>query len=106
MNDTGPFFIRLADRNDLEQMMTLLAEATAWLSTKDTDQWQGGEDRNPRVATDIEHDLVWVVEHRDHDRWPSRPGPIIASITIDERADDDFWDADSDDIDNALYCHR
>jgi GNAT superfamily N-acetyltransferase len=99
------FVIRLADRDDLDQIMELLAEATAWLQTKGTDQWQGGQDRRPRVSRDVEHDLVWVVERRSQRDWPSRPAAVIASITIDERADPDFW-TEADQVEKALYCHR
>jgi len=89
--------IRTAGAGDIEMIMALLDESIAWLDALGLDQWQGERGRQRRhVKTDLAEETVFVVE---------RMGRVVATITIDEFADADFW-REEDDIHDALYVHR
>lgn len=77
--------------------MSLLDEAIAWLAGIGLDQWQGNRERQRRhVLTDVDAGTLYVVE---------RAGRSVATITVDELADTDFWYHDDEPLD-ALYVHR
>ena len=89
--------IRAADFGDLEQIHDLLDEAISWLKTLRLDQWQGDRERQRlHLETDIAAETVFVVEQQ---------AQVIATITLDEIADRDYW-RDEDDVADALYVHR
>lgn len=90
--------IRRAQPEDLGAVAQLLTEAAAWLAELGTDQWQEPVTgrRRDRIAAGIDAGDVWVVD---------RAGEIVATITIDERADPEFWQP-ADDPGSALYAHR
>lgn len=95
MSHTFP--VRLARTPDLPQVVALIHEAAAWLAARGLDQWQGDEDRRrSQVHADIVAGGVWVVEDG---------GTVIATITLDEWADSDFWHH-SEHVHDALYAHR
>ncbi|WP_433032441.1 GNAT family N-acetyltransferase [Actinomycetospora sp. CA-053990] len=88
--------VRSAGPDDLHAVLNLFREATAWLASKNVDQWQW-EPRVEQVRGDIEDGNVFVGEDED--------GRIIATVTVDTFADADFWGPE-DDPDSALYVHR
>lgn len=88
--------IRSATPNDLDATVELFRDASRWLASKGSDQWQ----RPPRIAQirhDIEHGNVFVVEDED--------GTTVGTFTVDTFADPTFWTAE-DDPTSALYIHR
>ena len=94
---TQCFTLRRAVCGDEPQIMALIREAAGWLATLGTDQWQGLEDRRrSRVLMDIDAGAVWLVEDGD---------AVVATITVDEWADADFW-CHTDRVRDALYAHR
>lgn len=97
MTSVGAYLIRTAGPNDVEAIMCLLEEATHWLHDRGLDQWQTGRERRERfVRFDISVGTVAVVE---------RDGVIVATITVDDMADADFWKK-QDMVHTALYLHR
>jgi ribosomal protein S18 acetylase RimI-like enzyme len=91
------YTIRRAVAADVEPIMALLDEAIAWLGELGLDQWQDNRERQrTHVLTDLSADTVYVVE---------REGRVVATITLDEFADADFWCVD-DKPAAALYVHR
>lgn len=91
------FPVRRARPADLDAIMELIAAAAAWLATRGLDQWQGAmERRRIQVHVDVVAGTVWVVEDA---------GRIVATVTVDEFADTDFWE-ESDRVEQALYVHR
>jgi GNAT superfamily N-acetyltransferase len=94
---THTFPVRLARSADLPQVIALIREAMGWLAARGLDQWQGDEERRwRRIHADVIAGSVWVVEDDN---------VVIATITIDEWADDDFWRR-TDHVHDALYAHR
>ncbi|MGH3585628.1 MAG: GNAT family N-acetyltransferase [Pseudonocardia sp.] len=86
-----------AEAHCLPSIVSLLEEVTRWLAALGTDQWQDNSgQRRTRITADIGEGTVFVVE-RGHD--------VIATITVDEFADSDFWRA-RDETRNALFVHR
>jgi GNAT superfamily N-acetyltransferase len=93
------YTIRPAGTGDLWAVLRLLGDATGWLADKGLDQWQGqgaARRRKVKVQTDIAAGVLFVVEHL---------GRVIATITVDEFADADFWKR-KDRPRDALYVHR
>ncbi len=89
--------IRRAHERDIPSVMSLLDEAGRWLAAKGLDQWQGNRDRRlTHVRTDVDGGSLYVVEHGCH---------VVATITVDDFADADFW-TDDDDVRSGLYAHR
>jgi GNAT superfamily N-acetyltransferase len=91
------YCIRLAGKADFEQIMSLLDEAISWLGHLGLDQWQENRDRQQQhVETDIDAATLFVVENL---------GKIVATITVDDLADTDFWINEDEPL-SALYVHR
>jgi GNAT superfamily N-acetyltransferase len=92
------YLIRPAEPGDVEAIMGLLDDATLWLHARGLDQWQAGRARREMfVRSDVELGTVAVVEDAD--------GRIVATITVDDMADADFWKK-RDRVHKALYLHR
>jgi GNAT superfamily N-acetyltransferase len=81
-----------ADQPAVEQ---LWRDASAWLASVGSDQWQYPP-RSARIAASIEAGTCWLVEH---------DGTPAATITVDDYADPEFW-TPADDPGSALYVHR
>ena len=78
-------------------VLGILTEATTWLTTCGTDQWQVPlESRRSRVEQDAAAHTLFLVADRGID---------VATVTVDEFADADFWQP-ADDPASALYVHR
>jgi ribosomal protein S18 acetylase RimI-like enzyme len=90
--------IRRATRDDVEAVHALVTDAARWLAERGSDQWQYSVERH-RLAIEraIGRGELWVVD--------DDAGATIATITLNEYADPDFWIA-NDDPDDALYVHR
>lgn len=86
------------DRSAVEQLQ---AESVDWLATQGLDQWQPGQPRAPRdrpgsyLKDSLAHGTCWIAE---------TDGRVIATVTVDDIADPDFWPPNQ--ADDALYLHR
>jgi GNAT superfamily N-acetyltransferase len=93
--------IRRAGPDDLDVITEIQAESVEWLASKGLDQWQPGQPQAPQdrpwshLQESIERGNCWVVEAKDE---------IVATITVDDYADPEFWD--TEDADQAFYVHR
>ncbi|MFC8454753.1 GNAT family N-acetyltransferase [Kitasatospora sp. NPDC057223] len=87
--------IRVATATDLDTVVNLWGHAAAWLAERGTRQWQYPP-RAERIAENIAAGECWIVEDE---------GAPVATITVDEHADPDFWSPEEID-DAALYVHR
>lgn len=93
--------IRRATPGDVAAIEELQFESIGWLAEKGLDQWQPGQPRAPRdrPGSHLEDSLArgtcWIAVAGDRE---------IATITIDDIADPDFWSPDEGD--QALYAHR
>ncbi|MFC8273818.1 GNAT family N-acetyltransferase [Streptomyces sp. NPDC057271] len=87
--------IRPAVIADLRTVIALWEHAATWLDERGIDQWQYPP-REDRIKANIEAGECWVVE---------ADGAPVATITLDEHADPDFWTA-AEAAEPALYVHR
>lgn len=87
--------IRRALPHDISAIVGLLSEAGEWLGQRGLDQWQYPP-RRERIRAGVDAGHVYVVEAL---------GRAMATLTLDDHADPEFWTA-SDDPDDALYVHR
>ncbi|MFE6630296.1 MULTISPECIES: GNAT family N-acetyltransferase [Streptomyces] len=87
--------IRPAVATDLRTVIELWEHAASWLNERGIDQWQYPP-REERIKANIEAGECWIVE---------ADGAPVATITVDEHADSDFWTPSEAD-DPALYVHR
>lgn len=87
--------IRPAEPHDARTVAELWTEAAAWLADRGIDQWQYPPHVD-RIARSIAAGECWLAE------LDGRP---VATITVDQRADPDFWTA-ADNPGSALYAHR
>ncbi|GCD99726.1 GNAT family N-acetyltransferase [Embleya hyalina] len=87
--------IRPATAQDLDTVVELWEHAASWLRTRGIDQWQYPP-RLERIKANIAQGECWIVEDGD---------VPIATITVDEHADGDFWRPDEA-AEPALYVHR
>ncbi|MFB6807631.1 GNAT family N-acetyltransferase [Streptomyces sp. NPDC056387] len=87
--------IRPAVATDLRTVIDLWEHAASWLNERGIDQWQYPP-REERIKANIEAGECWIVE---------ADGAPVATITVDEHADPDFW-TPSEASDPALYVHR
>lgn len=89
--------IRSAIPDDLDEVVGLFRDASAWLAARGIDQWQRAP-RVEQVRRDIADGTVFVGQD-------DNTGEIIATVTVDTFADPDFWGPE-DDPASALYLHR
>lgn len=87
--------MRPAKSAELATVETLLTEASQWLAQRAIDQWQFPPHRD-RITHAIEHGECFLAES---------DGAVIATITVDDHPDPEFWTPD-DQPDDALYVHR
>jgi GNAT superfamily N-acetyltransferase len=87
--------IRRAYAGDYATVAQLWTDASAWLASVGSDQWQYPP-RTGRIALSIAAGTCWLVWHAN---------APVATITLDEHADPEFW-TPADDPDSALYAHR
>ncbi|MER6916736.1 GNAT family N-acetyltransferase [Streptomyces sp. NPDC000594] len=87
--------IRPAVGTDLRTVIDLWEHAATWLNGRGIDQWQYPP-RKERIEANIAAGECWIVE---------ADGAPVATITVDEHADPDFWSA-AEAGDPALYVHR
>jgi ribosomal protein S18 acetylase RimI-like enzyme len=94
------FRISPATGEDLDDLIRLRDDATKWLQSLDTDQWQQSwptpEGESERLRKSIEEGTTWVV--RDC-------SDAIATFAIDEAADPFLW-TEAEQAERALYIHR
>ncbi|MEV6131971.1 GNAT family N-acetyltransferase [Streptomyces violaceusniger] len=87
--------IRQATEEDLPIIVELWGHAASWLRNRGIDQWQYAPHED-RIKANIAAGECWIVEV---DQAP------IATITVDEHADSDFWNQEEA-AEPALYVHR
>lgn len=87
--------IRQATVTDLRTVTDLWEHAASWLNERGIDQWQYPP-REDRIKANIEAGECWIVE---------ADGAPVATITLDEHADPDFW-SPAEAAEPALYVHR
>ncbi|WUO18105.1 GNAT family N-acetyltransferase (plasmid) [Streptomyces sp. NBC_00289] len=87
--------VRQAISADLRTVIDLWEHAASWLSERGIDQWQYPP-REDRIKANIEAGECWIIE---------ADGAPVATITIDEHADSDFWSS-AEAAEPALYVHR
>ncbi|WP_255346058.1 GNAT family N-acetyltransferase [Streptomyces chartreusis] len=87
--------VRPAITADLRTVIDLWEHAATWLNERGIDQWQYPP-REDRIKANIEAGECWIVE---------ADGAPVATITIDEHADPDFW-TPTEASEPALYVHR
>ncbi|MFR0367590.1 GNAT family N-acetyltransferase [Streptomyces sp. MCC20] len=87
--------IRPATEDDLGTVIDLWNHAASWLRDRGSDQWQYPP-RAERIQENIAAGECWIVED---------DGLPIATVTVDEHADSDFWRPDEA-AEPALYVHR
>ena len=94
--------IRLAKKEDLEEVLELLVNAAGWLRSKGTKQWDyyltDLEGNKEEVVASIENDSTYIVE---------QDGKAIATLTLESAPNEwdmDIWgDQAGDDV---AYLHR
>ena len=90
--------IRRAAPADADAVLALVSEASTWLAERGSDQWQYPTEALAHgIGRDIGRSEVWAVE--------DPTGTVVATITLNERADAEFW-TESDNPSDALYVHR
>ncbi|MBK3642177.1 GNAT family N-acetyltransferase [Streptomyces sp. MBT33] len=87
--------IRPAVEGDLATVIELWEHAAAWLRDRGIDQWQYPP-RSERIMENIAAGECWIIED---------DGVPIATITVDDHADPDFWSPEEA-AEPALYVHR
>ena len=87
--------VRAATSADLTAVTSLLEQASAWLRKRGSDQWQYPP-RHDRIAQNVAAGECYLVED---------DGVPIATITLDNFADPDFWTA-AEAAEPSLYVHR
>ena len=80
-----PYVMRLAKRDDLDAVMTLLDARIGWLRSWGSDQWSTGSTFRTRLTNNIDRGETWLLEDDDD---------AIATITIGTDGDPDFWTPD------------
>lgn len=89
--------VRAARSDEADTVVRLWEEVSAWLAAQGIDQWQYPPRRNAIEANIAAHDECWIIE--------GGRNRTIGTITVDKRADPEFWTSD-DSPDDALYVHR
>ncbi|HEX5542129.1 MAG TPA: GNAT family N-acetyltransferase [Micromonospora sp.] len=93
--------IERANLGDLETIIVMREEASAWLSTRGIDQWRepwpSQEAMSARIAASIRAGETWMV--RDE------AGQSAATVALDSFADPRLW-TPAEQRDPALYLHR
>ncbi|MFJ9702162.1 GNAT family N-acetyltransferase [Streptomyces fradiae] len=88
--------IRAATAEELPTVEGLLIEASEWLASQGSDQWQFPPHRD-RIRKAIEHGECFLMVDDE--------GRATGTITVDDYADPEFW-TEADDPGSALYVHR
>jgi GNAT superfamily N-acetyltransferase len=87
--------VRRATPDELDIVSAIFAEATAWLAAQGSDQWQYPPNME-KITGSVEAGTCYLA---------FLDGEPVATITIDDIADPEFWTPD-DAPEAALYVHR
>jgi ribosomal protein S18 acetylase RimI-like enzyme len=94
------FQISPANTEDLDDIVQLRENATKWLRTKQTDQWQEpwptAKRARERMLEGLQKGTTWIV------RISSEP---VATFVVDEFSDPGLW-TEPEQSERALYVHR
>jgi GNAT superfamily N-acetyltransferase len=89
--------IRQAVSADLADIVEILMDVSTWLGSLGLDQWQYPENEwRARATESIRRGACYVAIVE---------GTVAATMTLDEYADAEFWQAE-DGLEDALYAHR
>ncbi len=95
--------MRRATRDDITTVLELHEEASGWLASMGTDQWQpnaAGKRTRDSVRARIEQNIA------EGTCWLACIGQeVVGTITVDSYADPEFW-AEDDNPRDAVYVHR
>ncbi|MER5351796.1 GNAT family N-acetyltransferase [Kitasatospora sp. NPDC002551] len=87
--------MRAATLDELPLVEELLTGAGAWLASLGSDQWQFPP-RRERLLDSMGRGECFIA---------FRDGEPVGTLTVDEQADPEFWEA-ADEPEAALYVHR
>ncbi|GAA1413727.1 hypothetical protein GCM10009639_67260 [Kitasatospora putterlickiae] len=87
--------MRAATPDELPLVEELLTGAGAWLASLGSDQWQFPP-RRERLLDSMSRGECFIA---------FRDGSPVGTLTVDDQADPEFWQAD-DEPEMALYVHR
>ncbi|MFD8697591.1 GNAT family N-acetyltransferase [Kitasatospora purpeofusca] len=87
--------MRAATPDELPLVEELLTGAGAWLASLGSDQWQFPP-RRERLLDSMSRGECFIAFRDDEP---------VGTLTVDEQADPEFWQAD-DEPETALYVHR
>ncbi|MFD5903151.1 GNAT family N-acetyltransferase [Streptomyces microflavus] len=87
--------VRAGRPDELDVVEALLREASAWLASRNIDQWQYPPHRD-RITEALERGVCFLALEE---------GRPVATIQVDDFADPEFW-TQEDQPDTALYVHR
>jgi ribosomal protein S18 acetylase RimI-like enzyme len=98
---TDTLLVRPAGLDDMPIVVNLIDEASAWLRTKDTDQWAkpwpSRKARDNRVANGLRLKRTWLVV--DHEDTP------VATITCRRYPNQNLWSR-AEQLEQAVYVSR
>jgi GNAT superfamily N-acetyltransferase len=84
-----------ATRADLDEVLALLNDAAAWLTSKGLDQWWYGFGPN-RIGPMVDRREVWIARE---------DGQAAGTLTLSVEADPDFWTA-QESTERAVYMSK
>jgi len=90
------YTLRRACPAEAPAVLSLLGEVAAWLHERGSDQWSTWRTWPQKMAPSFEEGNVWLLQ---------RAGELSGTITMEERADPDFWTLD-DMADSAAYLSK
>ena len=101
---TTPMLITKATAADLDVVLGLIDQASGWLRSKGTDQWEtpwpNQKKRDARILADLKNEKTWIV-------WDNyKPA---ATVTIANKANPAVWSkpgCECDPDERAVYAHR
>ncbi|WP_067135371.1 GNAT family N-acetyltransferase [Microtetraspora malaysiensis] len=95
------FGLRLARRDDVDELIFLRDEAATWLRKKGSDQWastwRGDADHRRRLLVGVDLRATWMVT------WRGRP---VATVTVYDEDHPGIWRRAPHGHEPALYLHR
>jgi GNAT superfamily N-acetyltransferase len=91
--------LRRATNDDLQGVLSLLAETAGWLNGRGVRQWPAGGFPAERISPLIEEGVLYLLDGERGEEGPA------ATIALDGHADPEFWAAE-DAPGAALYVHK
>ncbi|GAB7045290.1 GNAT family N-acetyltransferase [Catenuloplanes indicus] len=89
--------LRPATEADLDRLLAVLNGAVTWLRQRGVDQWGGEPWHAAELRPGLKAGALYLAE--------SREAVPVATMTLDDVADEDFWSPE-DDLSAALYLRH